>query len=100
QAELLRIASVLRLGLHVDLVHAPEPVDVVDMRAAEERAERGVDVLQRSAHFQHLRPIDVRVDLRYARAIQRANATDFWSLTRGLHETPGLLGQKRGVPSH
>ena len=49
QPELLRIAPELRLGLHVDLVDAPEPVEVVDVRAAEQRAERGVDVAERHA---------------------------------------------------
>ena len=47
QPELLRIPPELGLGLHVDLVHAAEPVEVVHVGAAEQRAERRVDVVER-----------------------------------------------------
>ena len=48
EPELLRIVPELRLGLDVHLVHAAEAVEVVDVRAAEQRAERRVHV-RRSA---------------------------------------------------
>ena len=66
EPELLRILPELRLGLQVHLVDAAELVEVVDVRAAEQRAERGVDVVQLHARLQHLAAIDVGVDLRHA----------------------------------
>ena len=88
QPELFRIRPELRLGLDVHLVHAAEPVEVVHVGAAEQRAERGVHVVQLHAGLQHLAAIDVGVDLRDRRPIQRADASDLRPLARGLHEAP------------
>ena len=93
EPELLRVLPELRLGLHVHLVDAAELVEVVDVGAAEQRAERGVDVVQLHAGLQHLAAIDVGVDLRHARAVERGDASDLRPLPRRLHEALRLLGQ-------
>ena len=94
QAELLRVAPVLRLGLHVHLVDTPEPVEVVDVGAAEERPERGVDVGERDADLQHLAAVDVGVDLRHRRAVERRDAPDLRPLARRRMKRVRLLGQE------
>ena len=99
EPELLGIAPELRLRLDVHLVDAAEPVEVVHVGAAEERAERRVDVLQRRADLQHLRAIDVGVDLRHRRAVERCHTPDLGPLAGRLHEALRLLGQEIGRPA-
>ncbi len=86
QSELFRIAPELRLGLDVDLVDAAEPVEVVHVGTAEQRPERGVHVVELDAGLQHLAAIDVGIDLRHRRAIQRADAPDLRPFAGRLHE--------------
>src|SRR5262249_48681187 len=93
QTELTRIAAVLGLRLQIDLVDTAEAIEVVDVRTAEQRAERGVDVGELHAGLHHLAAIDVRVDLRHHRAIQRRDTTDLRSLPRRVHEALRLLGE-------
>ena len=93
QPELLRILAELRLGLHIHLVDTAEPVEVVDVGAAEQRPERRVDVVQRDARLQNLAPVDVGEDLRHRGAIERVDAADLRPLPGRLHEARGLLRQ-------
>ena len=93
EPELLRVLPELRLGLQVHLVDAAELVEVVDVGAAEQRAERGVDVVQQHARLEHLAAIDVGEHLRHARAVQRADASDLRPLARRLDEALRLLGE-------
>ena len=93
EPELLRVLPELGLGLHVHLVDAAELVEVVDVGAAEQRAERRVDVVHQHARLEHLAAIDVGEDLRHARPIQRADAPDLRPLARRLDETLRLLGE-------
>ena len=98
QPELLRILAELRFGLQIDLVDAAEPVEVVDVGAAEQRAERRVHVVQRHAGLEHLAAIDVGVDLRHGRAIERVDAPDLRPLARGLHEPRVCCARYSGDP--
>src|SRR4029453_9677469 len=91
QAELTRIAPELRLRLDVDLVDAPEFVEVVDVRAAEQRAERRVDIGDLHAGLEDPAAIDVGVDLRHRRAVESAGPADLRPLARRFEEAPRLL---------
>src|SRR4029077_12277795 len=93
QTQLAGIPPEFRLGLDVYLVDAAELVEVVDVRAAQERAERRVDVAELHAGLQDLAAVDVGEDLRDAGAIEGVDPADLRTLACGFDELLRLLRQ-------
>ena len=87
---------VLGFSLHVDFVQPAEAVEVVDVGAAQERANRRVDVRQLDTQFQRLGLVDVYIHLRDTRAKQRAGAGYLRALGCRRDEFLRLLGQVLG----
>jgi hypothetical protein len=76
----------LRLGLHQHPPRPAEAVEVVHIRAAQERLQRRVDV--GDGYPQRLRLVGIQIDteLRNRRPKPGVDRRDFRPLTRGLHE--------------
>src|SRR5262249_13131588 len=77
----------------VHLVDASELVEVVDVRASEQRTERRVDVGELDTGLRHLAAVDVGENLRNRSAIQRVDAADLRPLARRFDEPLRLLRQ-------
>jgi hypothetical protein len=84
-------------GLHVDLPHAAEAVEVVDEDAAHEGLERLVDRFEGDALLEGLVAIDPGEDLGDGGKQGRVEAADLGPLARGVHEALRLLGEERHV---
>ena len=85
------LRTIFGLGLDVDLEQSAKAVEVIDIRAAEERAERRVHIGRRNAEFQHLVLIDVSKNLRRIGAEGRDHAADFRALAGAFDELLGLF---------
>jgi len=89
--DVLRIASVLRLGLHEDFPDPPEAVELVHVVAAEKRLQSAVDVLNGHAELEHLVVVDAREELRDRGGEGEREAAELRSLLRGLQEPLRVL---------
>ena len=77
-----RIAAVLRLGLDVDAEEAAEPVEVVDVAAAQARRHRLVGLVDRHPELARLLAVELDLDLRVARVERGEDVADLRTLAR------------------
>ena len=85
-ADVVRLATVVGIGLDVDAEQASEAVEVVDVGAAEHGRHRLEDFVDRHADQPRLLAVEVDLDLRVARIERGEQVADLGSLARGLHE--------------
>ena len=90
ERDLIRAVAEARFGLRGDLPCSAKLVEVVDVRGAEVHAERAEEILQRDAELLGLFAVDVRVELRHARAIR---AADIAELALGVAVGDDLLNK-------
>ncbi len=79
-ADVVGLASVVRIGLDVDAEQAPEAVEVVDVRAAENRGHRLEDFVHRHADQPRLLAVELDLDLRVAWIERGEEVADLGSL--------------------
>ncbi len=81
-----------RFNIHLPL--PPEPGEIVHEISAHERLQRGVNVAERNAEFQHLVPVHFDEHLRHVGQIRREQPAQFGPLPRRRHELVQVLREK------
>ena len=95
--DVLRPGAELALGLDVHLPDAPELVEVVHERTAEERLQRLVHGGERDPLLEHLVAIDLGEVLRRARQERREQQRELGTLPGRGEELRRVLGEERGI---
>ena len=87
------IVAVLRFRHHIDLVKPAKAVEVVDVGAAQESTDGGIDVGKTDTLLQRLGFVDVEKHLRHAGAVERLGTGNLGSLGCCRRERRHLFGE-------
>ena len=82
-----------RVGLHVDAIQPPEPVEVVDVRASQRRRQRLEHLVHRDAQRARLLAVQLHPDLRVVRVERGEQGAELRPLPRRREELLRLLAE-------